>query len=283
MTDTKPANADQREFWNDIKGELWVELQPRIDPMLAPLGDKAIEALELIPGERVLEIGCGNGTTTLAMAERVGTEGEILAVDLSRPMLNKAAERGKASGYPVTFLEADAQVYDFPKEHFDAGFSRFGVMFFDDPVAAFSNILSAIRRGGRVAYVCWADREDNPWIRIPAGASKAYLELPPPPADDEPGMFSMKDEERVRSILTSAGWSDITLERFDMECSLGEDVVDAARFISRMGPMSEPFALSDEETQYNTLKVIEESLAPYSSSKGVLMGYSTWIVAATRP
>ena len=283
MTDTKPANADQREFWNDIKGELWVELQPRIDPMLAPLGDKAIEALELIPGERVLEIGCGNGTTTLAMAERVGTEGEILAVDLSQPMLNKAAERGKASGYPVTFLEADAQVYDFPKEHFDAGFSRFGVMFFDDPVAAFSNILSAIRRGGRVAYVCWADREDNPWIRIPAGASKAYLELPPQPADDEPGMFSMQDEERVRSILTSAGWSDITLERFDTECSLGEDVVDAARFISQMGPMSEPFALSDEETQYNTLKVIEESLAPYSSSKGVLMGYSTWIVAATRP
>ena len=93
----------------------------------------------------------------------------------------------------------------------------------------------------------------------------------------------MQDEERVRSILTSAGWSDITLERFDTECSLGEDVADAARFISRMGPMSEPFALSDEETQYNTLKVIEESLAPYSSSKGVFMGYSTWIVAATRP
>ena len=151
MTDTKPANSDQREFWNAIKGELWVELQPRIDPMLAPLGDKAIEALELIPGERVLEIGCGNGTTTLAMAERVGTEGEILAVDLSQPMLNKAAERGKASGYPVTFLEADAQVYDFPKEHFDAGFSRFGVMFFDDPVAALGTIRRQMAPSGRLA------------------------------------------------------------------------------------------------------------------------------------
>ncbi|MEC9330772.1 MAG: methyltransferase domain-containing protein, partial [Pseudomonadota bacterium] len=101
MTDTKPANADQREFWSDIKGELWVELQPRIDPMLAPFGEKAIEALDLMPGERVIEIGCGNGTTTLALAERVGAEGEVLAVDLSRPMLNMAMERGKTSGHPV--------------------------------------------------------------------------------------------------------------------------------------------------------------------------------------
>jgi len=283
MTDTKPANADQREFWSDIKGELWVELQPRIDPMLAPFGEKAIEALDLMPGERVIEIGCGNGTTTLALAERVGAEGEVLAVDLSRPMLNKAMERGKTSGHPVRFIEADAQVYDFPREYFDAAFSRFGVMFFDDPVAAFNNILGAVRPGGRVAYVCWADRKDNPWIRIPAGASKAYLELPPQPADDEPGQFSMQNEERVRTILSGAGWSDVTLERFDTECSLGSDVADATGFISQMGPMSEPFALADEETQHNTLRVIEEALAPYADSRGAYLGYSTWIVSATRP
>jgi len=281
MSELTIANQEQREFWSDIKGDLWVTLQPRIDTMLATFGDKALDTLNPQSGERILEIGCGTGTTTLALGGRVGTSGEILAADLSRPMLNKAIERANVSAeHPITFVEADAQVHSFPTATFDAVYSRFGVMFFDDPIAAFRNIRKAVRPGGRMAYVCWADRKANPWIRIPAGAAKTCLDLPAPPPDDAPGQFSMENEGRVQQILHDAGWSDIGLERFTVEGSIGSNAADAARFITKMGPMSEPFALADSDTQNKTLQVIEEALTPYSNDSGVTLGFSTWIVSA---
>ena len=281
MSELTIANQEQREFWSDIKGDLWVTLQPRIDTMLATFGDKALDTLNPQSGERILEIGCGTGTTTLALGGRVGTSGEILAADLSRPMLNKAIERANVSAeHPITFVEADAQVHSFPTATFDAVYSRFGVMFFDDPIAAFRNIRKAVRPGGRMAYVCWADRKANPWIRIPAGAAKTCLDLPAPPPDDAPGQFSMENEGRVQQILHDAGWSDIGLERFTVEGSIGSDAADAASFITKMGPMSEPFALADPDTQHKTLQVIEEALMPYSNDSGVTLGFSTWIVSA---
>ena len=249
--------------------------------MLATLGDKALDRLNPQSGERILEIGCGTGTTTLALGERVGASGEILAADLSRPMLSKAIERANlCAEHPITFVEADAQVHNFPTAAFDAVYSRFGVMFFDNPVAAFRNIRKAVRPGGRMAYVCWADRKANPWIRIPAGAAKAFLDLPAPPPDDAPGQFSMENEHRVQQILHDAGWSDIGLERFTVNGSIGSNAADAASFITKMGPMSEPFALADSDTQNKTLQVIEEALTPYSNDNGVTLGFSTWIVSA---
>ena len=159
MSESTIANQEQREFWSDIKGDLWVTLQPRIDMMLAAFGNKALDTLDPQSGERILEIGCGTGTTTLALGERVGVSGEILAADLSQPMINKAIERADLGAqHPITFVEVDAQVHNFPTAMFDAVYSRFGVMFFDDPVAAFSNIRKAVRPGGRMAYVCWAAR-----------------------------------------------------------------------------------------------------------------------------
>ena len=281
MSELTIANQEQRDFWNDIKGDLWVTLQPRIDTMLATFGDKALDTLNPQFGERILEIGCGTGTTTLALGERVGASGEILAADLSRPMLNKAIERANlCAEHAITFVEADAQVHNFPTATFDAVYSRFGVMFFDNPVAAFRNIRKAVRPGGRMAYVCWADRKANPWIRIPAGAAKAFLDLPAPPPDDAPGQFSMENEGRVQQILHDAGWSDIGLERFTVDGSIGVNAADAASFIAKMGPMSEPFALADSDTQNKTLQVIEEALTPYSNDSSVTLGFSTWIVSA---
>ena len=281
MSELTIANQEQREFWSDIKGDLWVTLQPRIDTMLATFGDKALDTLNPQSGERILEIGCGTGTTTLALGDRVGASGEILAADLSQPMLSKAIERANLGAQrPITFVEADAQVHNFPTTAFDAVYSRFGVMFFDNPVAAFRNIRKAVRPGGRMAYVCWADRKANPWIRIPAGAAKAFLDLPAPPPDDAPGQFSMENEHRVQQILHDAGWSDIGLERFTVNGSIGSNAADAASFITKMGPMSEPFALADSDTQNKTLQVIEEALTPYSNDNGVTLGFSTWIVSA---
>ena len=282
MSEVSLVNVDQKEFWNDIKGKLWVDMQPRIDEMMLPFGEKAISALQPQPGEKILEIGCGTGTVTLALADRVTPSGQVFAADISKPMLHMAISRAKARE-SITFVEADAQVFSFPKGVFDAVFSRFGVMFFEDPVAAFRNFHDAVRPGGRLAYVCWADRKDNPWIRIPTGASKAFLEIPPPPEDDAPGQFAMEREARVREILGGAGWSDIEVERFDLEHSLGEDVADAAGFISQMGPMSEPFSLADNATKRKCLDVIQKALLPYAGPAGVAMRFATWVVSASRP
>ena len=283
MSQVSIVNHDQKEFWNDIKGKLWVEMQERIDSMLSPFGEKALRTLNPQKGEKILEIGCGTGTMTLALAEHVKTSGKILAADISHPMLELAISRGKAAPLKcISFVEADAQVYTFPTGQFDALFSRFGVMFFEDPIAAFRNFHGAVRKGGRLVYVCWADRKDNPWIRIPTGASKEFLEIPPPPETDAPGQFAMEREARVREILGKAGWSKIELERFDIDHSLGQNVQDAAGFISKMGPMSEPFALAGNRTKQKCLEAIQCALKPYENSTGVQMRFGTWIVSAER-
>ena len=276
------ANTDQREFWNALKGGLWVDLQPRIDAMLAPFGERAMDALNLQPSEAVLEIGCGTGTTTLALAERVTASGEVVAADISHPMVQKAIARAAAiPEYPISFAEADAQTHAFPADHFDAVYSRFGVMFFDDPVAAFANIRGALKPGGRLAYVCWADRKDNPWVRIPTGAAKAHVEIPPPPPDDAPGQFSMEREDRVRQILGDAGWSDVGLTRYDIDHSIGDNLDDAVAYICQMGPMSEPIAEADAETRAQAQAAIRGALEPFAGPGGVRLGFSTWIVTAT--
>ncbi|MEQ8693810.1 MAG: class I SAM-dependent methyltransferase [Gammaproteobacteria bacterium] len=283
MSAISVANTDQREFWNDLKGGLWVEWQSRLDAMLGPFGEKAIEVLNPRPGENVLEIGCGTGTATLAMAGRIGSTGRILAADISHPMLQKAIARAAAAQEaPITFVEADAQIHGFEQSEFDAVFSRFGVMFFENPIAAFQNILGALRPSGRLAFVCWADRADNPWVRIPVSVAKSYLELPPPPSDDVPGQFSMGNADRVRGILSDAGWTDIKLERFNIDHSIGADLADATSFSCRMGPMSEPFAQADEATQRKVTAAVQDALKPYAGPDGVRLGFSTWIVTAVR-
>lgn len=283
MSEISIANADQREFWNELKGDLWVRFQPRLDATLAPFGEQAITALDPRPGAKILEIGCGTGATTLALAMRVGPAGEILAADISRPMLRKAIERANGIAEPaITFVEADAQVHDFGQDEFDAAYSRFGVMFFERPVAGFRNIRRALRPGGRLAFVCWAARADNPWVLVPTATAKRFLELPPPPPDDAPGQFSMQSGDRIHGILRDAGWAGVELERFDVEHSIGADPSDAASFACQMGPMSEPFAQADDETRRKVTDAIRDALEPYAGPDGVRLGFSTWIVTATR-
>ena len=276
-------NKEQKEFWNDLKGELWVELQTRIDPMLSVFDQKLFEVLEAQSGERALEIGCGTGTTTLKMSECLGPSGSIHAVDFSRPMICRAQERAsEASVDHADFVEAEAQEYDYPSGEFDLAYSRFGVMFFQDPVKAFSKIRNAMKPGGRLGYICWADKSKNPWISEPAQVAKEFLELPKPPGEDEPGMFSMCREERIFEILEKAGWSEIKVEWFESTNMIGKNAEDAADFISRMGPMSEPFSEADEGQKQKTLEALRTFLKDRETPNGVQMGFGNWVVTAKR-
>lgn len=278
------VNLDQQQFWNEVKGEFWVTLKPRIDTLLLPFGVEALKALKAIPNERILDVGCGTGDTSLELAKVVGSGGEVRGIDLSRPMLEKA--RAGASGLPkgvVTFQEGDAEVEVFAPNYFDAVFSRFGVMFFDDPIAALGNIRSAVKSGGRLAYVCWASRKDNPWIRIPTGAARGFLEIPPAPPEDAPGQFAMEREARIIDVLSRAGWSDIKVHKFEMEHNMGDSLNDAASFICQMGPMSEPFSDASQAVREKCIAAVEGALEPYAASSGIEMKFSTWIVEAKNP
>ena len=201
----------------------------------------------------------------------------------SEPMIGRAKERAvEASVDHAVFVETDAQEYEYPSEEFDLAYSRFGVMFFEDPVKAFSGIQSAMKPGGRLAYICWSDKNNNPWIWEPAQVAKKFLELPKPPGEDEPGMFSMCREERIFEILEKAGWSEIRVETFNSLNSIGNDANEAAEFISKMGPMSEPFSLAGAAIQQKTLEAMKSFLKEYESADGVQMGFGNWVVTARK-
>ena len=284
MVTSAVVNVDQQQFWNEVKGDFWVTLKVRIDALLLPFGTTALKTLEARPSERILEIGCGTGATSNKLAELVGSTGEVTAVDLSKPMLDKARASALEKGSDVlTFREADAEVYPFAENHYDAVFSRFGVMFFDDPIAAFRNIRRAVKPKGRLAYVCWASRKDNPWIRVPTGASRPFLDIPAPPPQDSPGQFAMERKERITEILVESGWSDITIKKFEIDHFMGITLNDAASFICQMGPMSEPFAGATSKVQVECVAAVEEALQPFNGKDGVRMKFSTWVVGANNP
>ena len=202
MSDDAAANAAQIEFWNNAAGLTWAECQAQLDRQLAILGAAAMRSLAPAAGERILDIGCGCGETSYALAERVGATGAVLGVDISEPMLAVARQRSGTPGSATPdFLQADAQTADLGEAGFDAVFSRFGVMFFNDPAAAFANIRRALKPGGRLAFVCWRPMAENPWMRVPMEAALPLLPPQPPADPTAPGPFAFADSERVRGIL----------------------------------------------------------------------------------
>ena len=211
------TNAAQIEYWNAGAGETWAAMQRVLDDELGPLGEAGIALLAPKAGERVIDIGCGCGATSLDLAQAVGPGGAVLGVDISAPMLTVARTRAADAGLPqAKFIEGDAQVHGFDAGAFDSVFSRFGVMFFADPPAAFANIRRALKPGGRLTFVCWRAVMENPWMTLPAMAALQHL---PPLTEavdaDGPGPFAFADPAKVRGILAAAGFADIDLKPHD--------------------------------------------------------------------
>ncbi len=282
MAPPQTSNAAQIDFWNGPTGERWTRLARQIEHNLRPFADAAIRRLAPQPGERVVDVGCGAGDTTLALAERVQGHGFVLGVDVSRPMLQRATARAaNTPEYPVRFVEADAAAHAFERAAFDALFSRFGVMFFADPAAAFANLRRALKPGGRLTFCCWRDRRENPWVTLPVAAARRHLsELPPPPGPDEPGPFAFADSARIQRILTSAGFSDIACEKFDPMLTYGEDPRAAADYLTQMGPVGSVLQEHPEPLRQKVADTLA-GLLEEKREPGVLrLSAATWIVTA---
>lgn len=276
-----PPNTAQIEYWNDRPGETWAALQTLLDRQIAPLGAAAMAALDPRAGEAILDIGCGCGDTTLALALAVGPEGRVLGADISRPMLAVANQRIAAAELAqADAIDADAQAEDFGAGQWDALYSRFGVMFFADPPAAFANLAKALKPGGRLAFVCWRPLKENPWMTAPLGAVLKHVPPPEPTDPHAPGPFAFSDPERVRGILAGAGFTDITLTPHD-EAIGGNPLEDALVVARKVGPAARLIAENPDQRDA-ILASLREVLAANDGPDGVWFDSATWIVTAVR-
>jgi len=278
-------NEQMHEYWNGLAGEKWVRLERHLDDSLQPFADGLFATAHLQPGERVLDVGCGCGATTLQAANRVGPQGFALGVDISAIMLTRARERARELGLPNAKFElVDAQSDSLPSAPFDAIISRFGVMFFAHPDAAFANLLGALRPGGRLAFVCWQKIDANPWMFLPALAAMQHVTIQRPTDPHAPGPFAFADAERVRGLMERAGWRDITTSRFEIPFAAGGggSLDEAVDFMMEMGPAAQALREADAATRDRVRQAIYETMKPFERDGGVLMDAAAWIFTARR-
>jgi SAM-dependent methyltransferase len=265
-------------------GEAWVRMQERTDALIDPLGRVAIERLGAVAGEGLLDVGCGCGQTLLELAERVGPSGHVLGVDISPPMLARARER-IAGRPPIEVALGDAQTYAFASGAFDAVYSRFGVMFFEDPGAAFRNLRAAARSGGRLSFVCWQALAKNPWAARPLEAVMRLLPesaMPDMLREGRPGPFFLSDPARVRAILGAGGWKDISLEPVEMPLHLGGAATldEAVAYSLQIGPAARAMADALAGLKPALEAALREALAPFAGARGVFLDGAAFVVTA---
>ncbi|MDA3039530.1 MAG: class I SAM-dependent methyltransferase [Actinomycetota bacterium] len=282
------ANAGQRRYWSERAGPHWVERQNVFDTMLAPHGRALLDVLQPMRGERVLDVGCGFGTTALDVARSVGDEGGVHGVDLSSAMVERARERADAAGLGnATFQVGDAQVDPLaPHTPYDAATSRFGVMFFDNPVAAFTNVRAAVRPGGRLGFVCWQGAAANPFFTIGARVLlPALLEPPPSPDPSAPGPLAFADPERVRRVLAASGWSDIAVDGRKLPVRfVGDSDVAMATALDQLMSSDLGRIAARQLDSRRLAEVIEAACGELDQNRvddGIQFDSAIWVVSAT--
>ena len=269
-------NAQQIEYWNGQGGERWVKGRDRLDRALAVIGEAVLAFAAPKPGEVAIDIGCGCGTMTWELHRQTGAR--TTGLDISRPMLEIARASGPA-GAPVSFVEGDACVAKLEAVH-QLVFSRFGVMFFADPVAAFRNLKTALAPGGRMRFVCWRALEHNPWAYAPLVAARPLLPAQPPPDPHAPGPFAFADGERLRGILDAAGLRDIEIRPLDSTMYMGATLEEAASEALTVGPLARAAAELDDKVRDAIRVRVAEALARYVSPAAVAPPAAAWLVGA---
>jgi SAM-dependent methyltransferase len=272
-------NAEEAEAWDGEDGDQWVEHEERYNAVNRRHGLRLLDAAGIAPDHHVLDIGCGCGESTRDAA-RLATEGTALGVDLSSQMLARARERSRAEGLTnVRFQQADAQVYPFEDQAFDQAISRFGAMFFGDPVAAFRNIGRALRPSGRLALLAWQGLAENEWLLALRTALAVGRTLPEPPVG-EPGPFGLADPAAVRRILTAAGFEAIDLEPVHESIILGADADDAFGFVRSLAMTQRLLNGLDAPTAARALEALRATLAAHATAEGVLFDSGAWLITA---
>jgi ubiquinone/menaquinone biosynthesis C-methylase UbiE len=274
-------NADQIAYWNGPGGQHWTDRQQAQDTLLAPVSDILIDRAKARTGERIIDAGCGCGATAIAFAQKVGPTGHVLGIDISAPMLARARQIAPA-GLPVDFVLADATVYRFDQSSFDLLVSRFGVMFFAEPAVSFANLRGALRPSGRLAFACWREPRDNPWLMMPLQAVYKHAPKLPQLGPEDPGPFAFASEARVNRFLSEAGFAGIKMERCDLslDVAIGRGLEAAVETALEIGPASRALAEQPPDVVAAATDSIREALTPFVRGKSVLLGGSIWIVTA---
>jgi SAM-dependent methyltransferase len=274
-------NAAQVDYWNAAAGATWAKYHDLLDRQIAPLGLESLRVLAPAAGERVLDIGCGCGHTTVDLATRVGRAGVAVGIDISAPMLEIARRRVLPdSAGRVEFLQIDAQIADLGQGTFDAVYSRFGVMFFADPVTAFTNVRRSLRSGGRLGFICWRALAANPWMNEPLEAARPFLPPLAAPDPTAPGPFAFANDDRVRAILSDSGFAEIEIRAFNTEIG-GGDLDETLELTLSIGPLGA--ALRDNPSHKDRLTgPVGALLARYVTRRGVMMPASVWLASARR-
>ncbi|MDF2263852.1 class I SAM-dependent methyltransferase [Streptomyces coacervatus] len=274
------VNTEQAEAWNGYEGHHWADHADRWDAAVGGVNNPLLAAAALSEDQQVLDIGCGTGQTTRLAARRAR---RAMGIDLSAPMLARARATATEQGIGnVQFQQGDAQIHPFDEAAYDVAISRGAIMFFADPVAAFTNILRALRPGGRLAFVCPQDMHRNDWFTAPV---TALLGHPPTPSDpdDAPGMFSLADPPRIHHVLSQAGFHDVTTTPVTVPMIYGRDAADAATFFLSSGPVRHQLHGADRTTVNQALDAVTTALRPYEHPDGVRFSAAWWLATATCP
>jgi SAM-dependent methyltransferase len=281
MADPEQFNADQLAFWNGPGGHTWVERQDHTDITLAPATEALLAFATPHTGERVLDVGCGCGATTLEFARAVGPAGRVAALDISGPMLAEGQARAKTAGITnVAWQQADPATAAL--DVYDLLTSAFGVMFFGDPVGAFANMLSAASPGARMAFVCWRTLAENPWMEVPMNAVSRHLPPRPKPNPQAPGMFAFADPERISEILTAAGWAAPRLEKLDLDLDIaaGRGLEEAVDQSTKIGAVNSWLRNQSAEVVAAAIASVREALAAHLDGASVRLPGAMWLVSS---
>jgi SAM-dependent methyltransferase len=267
-------------FWNGTAVTRWITKQEQMDAALAPVADAANTLAAVQPGERVLDIGCGSGATSIALARLVGPTGHVTGVDVSGPMIELARRRSVGMAN-LDWLLVDAAAHDFPPPPADLLFSRFGVMFFGEPIAAFANLRRALRPGGRLVFACWRPLNENPWMLLPLQVVQSLVPPVPRPGPNDPGPFAFGDPERVTHILTTAGFASPRYVRFEFAMILGTSLDDAAEQATSMGAASRVLQGQPDAVIEVARTAVRVALAPYLEFGRVALPGAIWLVESS--
>ncbi|WP_328504244.1 class I SAM-dependent methyltransferase [Streptomyces sp. NBC_00457] len=276
--DVTRRTDEQAARWSGSSGHAWVEAQAVLDELLRPYEDLLVDAVSAERGGRVLDVGCGTGSTTLAVARRLGPEGHCVGIDISEPMITAARARVEREGTRASFILADAQEHPFEPAIFDTVVSRFGVMFFSDSVRAFANLRRAVRDGGELRCIAWRGPAANPFMTTAERAAAPFLPNLPARLPDQPGQFAFADRDRVHRILEESGWTGIDIRPIDVECVLPES--ELVPYFTRFGPVGQVLPEVDEQTRAQVVETARAAFDPFVHGTEVHFTGACWFVGA---